>query len=79
MLITTLTTTLAFLGGLGATEAVLIFLAIVFLFGAKKIPELARGLGRGIREFKDATKEIKDNIEEGVKNADDSSKTIKSA
>ena len=59
-----------FLGGLGATEAVLIFLAIVFLFGAKKIPELARGLGKGIREFKDATKEIKDNIDEGIKNSD---------
>lgn len=71
--------TLAFLGGLGATEAVLIFLAIVFLFGAKKIPELARGLGRGIREFKDATKEIKDNIEEGIKNTDDTSKQVKSA
>ncbi len=76
---TTLTTTLAFLGGLGATEAVLIFLAIVFLFGAKKIPELAKGLGKGIREFKDATKEIKDNIEEGVKHTDETTKTVKSA
>jgi len=79
MFITTLTTTLAFLGGLGATEAVLIFLAIVFLFGAKKIPELAKGLGKGIREFKDATKEMKDNIEEGVKNADETAKSVKSA
>ena len=61
-----LTITLAFLGGIGATEAVLIFCAIVFLFGAKKIPELAKGLGKGLREFKDATKEIKDNIEEGI-------------
>ncbi|TAF78173.1 MAG: twin-arginine translocase TatA/TatE family subunit [Bacteroidetes bacterium] len=62
----TLTTTFTFLGGIGATEAILIFCAIVFLFGAKKIPELARGLGKGIREFKDATKEIKDNIQEGI-------------
>ncbi|MDX2190694.1 MAG: twin-arginine translocase TatA/TatE family subunit [Bacteroidota bacterium] len=62
--------TLLFLGGIGATEAILIFCAIVFLFGAKKIPELARGLGKGIREFKDATKEIKDNIEEGIKTSD---------
>lgn len=61
-----LTTTFAFLGGLGATEAILIFCAIVFLFGAKKIPELARGLGKGIREFKDASKEIKDNIQESI-------------
>lgn len=73
-----LVATLAFLGGLGATEAVLIFLAIVFLFGAKKIPELARGLGKGIREFKDATKEIKDNIEEGVRNTEDTAKQVKS-
>ena len=73
-----LATTLVFLGGLGATEAVLIFLAIVFLFGAKKIPELARGLGKGIREFKDATKEIKDNIEEGVRNNEDAAKQVKS-
>ena len=58
---------LAFLGGLGATEAILIFCAIVFLFGAKKIPELARGLGKGIREFKDASKEIKDNLEDGLR------------
>lgn len=63
-----MTSSFLFLGGIGATEAVLIFVAIVFLFGAKKIPELARGLGKGIREFKDATKEIKDNIEEGINN-----------
>ena len=39
----------------------------LLLFGANKIPELARGLGRGIREFKEATKEIKDEIESGTK------------
>ena len=42
-----------------------IVLVLVIFFGAKRIPELARGLGKGIREFKDATKEIKDEIEEG--------------
>jgi sec-independent protein translocase protein TatA len=36
-------------------------------FGAKKIPEIARGMGKGIREFKDATKEIKSEIDEGSK------------
>lgn len=51
----------------GGWELVIIVLVIVLLFGAKKIPELARGLGRGIREFKDATKEIKSEIEESVK------------
>lgn len=57
----------AFLGGLGGWEVMLILVAILLLFGAKRIPELARGLGRGIREFKDATKEIKDELEEGIK------------
>jgi sec-independent protein translocase protein TatA len=62
----TLTTIFAFLGNLGGPEIFLIVLFVLIFFGAKKIPELARGLGRGIREFKDATKEIKDEIEEGV-------------
>ena len=56
-----------FLSGLGGWEILLILLVLLIFFGARKIPELARGLGRGIREFKDATKEIKDEIEEGVK------------
>ncbi|MGD1842501.1 MAG: twin-arginine translocase TatA/TatE family subunit [Thermonemataceae bacterium] len=53
--------------GLSPGEIFVIILALVLLFGAKKIPELARGLGKGIREFKDATKEIKHNIEESTK------------
>ncbi len=51
----------------GGWELVIIVLVIILLFGAKKIPELAKGLGRGIREFKDASKEIKDEIEDGIK------------
>ncbi|OKL42178.1 Sec-independent protein translocase subunit TatA/TatB [Pontibacter flavimaris] len=62
-----------FIGGLGGTEVILILFAILLLFGAKRIPELAKGLGRGIREFKDATKEIKSDIENSVK--DDSTTT----
>jgi len=57
----------AFISGLGGWEILLILLFLLIFFGAKKIPELAKGLGKGIREFKDATKEIKDEIEEGVK------------
>jgi sec-independent protein translocase protein TatA len=62
-----MTNVLGFIGGLGGTEVMLIVLAILLLFGAKKIPELARGLGKGIREFKDATKEIKSDIENSAK------------
>ncbi len=61
-----------FIGGLGGTEILLLLFVVLLLFGAKKIPELARGLGKGIREFKDATKEIKNELEESVK--DDSKK-----
>ncbi|MCF6361017.1 MAG: twin-arginine translocase TatA/TatE family subunit [Cyclobacteriaceae bacterium] len=57
---------LAFLGSLGGFEIFVIIFALLLLFGAKKIPELARGMGKGIREFKDATKEIKDDIEKGL-------------
>ena len=53
--------------GLGWNEILLILFLVIILFGAKKIPELARGMGRGIREFKDATKEIKSEIENSVK------------
>ena len=49
----------------GWTEMLIIALFIIIFFGAKKIPEIARGMGKGIREFKDATKEIKSEINEG--------------
>ena len=47
---------------LGPWEIVLILLVIVLIFGGKKIPELARGLGKGLREFKKTTREIKDEV-----------------
>ncbi len=46
------------MGSLGPFEIILIFLVILLIFGAKRIPEIARGLGKGIREFKDATTDI---------------------
>ena len=49
--------------GLGPTEIFLILLAVLILFGANKIPEFARGLGRGIREFKDAANNVQKDIE----------------
>jgi sec-independent protein translocase protein TatA len=56
------TTVFAFLGDLGGTEILLILVVILLLFGAKRIPDLARGLGKGMREFKDAAKGMKDDI-----------------
>lgn len=45
------------MGPIGFSEMLIIFFIIVLLFGAKKLPELAKGLGKGLREFKQATKE----------------------
>jgi len=46
--------------GLGIQELIVIFLIIMVLFGAKKLPEMGKGLGRGIREFKRATESAMD-------------------
>jgi len=62
--------TLLFIGNLGGGEWLLILLAIVFLFGGRKIPELMRGIGQGVREFNEAKKSVKDQIEEGMKSKD---------
>ncbi len=48
---------------LGTTEIVVILLVVLILFGAKKIPEFAKGLGKGLKEFKDAKNDIKDSID----------------
>ena len=55
---------------LGGPEVILILVAVLLLFGAKRIPELAKGLGKGIREFKDASREIKREIDSEVKALD---------
>ena len=47
---------LGFLGGMGGSEIFLIILVLLLFFGAKRIPELAKGLGKGIKEFKDASR-----------------------
>ncbi|MEK7671864.1 MAG: twin-arginine translocase TatA/TatE family subunit, partial [Bacteroidota bacterium] len=62
------------MGNMGAVEWVLIILAVVLLFGAKKIPELAKGLGQGIREFKKASREIQNGVEDEVKKIDETVK-----
>lgn len=53
--------------GLGTPEIVLIVIAIVLLFGGKKIPELMRGIGKGIREFNAAKNNIETEIKDGMR------------
>lgn len=57
-----MTNSLAFIGGLGGPEIAVIFVVVLLLFGAKKIPELARGLGKSMGEFKRARDEFEDEI-----------------
>lgn len=56
---------------IGTSELMFILIVAVFLFGGKKLPELARGLGRGIREFKDASEGIKREIADQINNFED--------
>lgn len=57
-----------FIGGIGGSELLLIVFVLLLLFGGKKLPELMKGLGRGIRDFKDAvsseTEQIKEMVED---------------
>ena len=51
----------------GGSEWILIIIVVLLMFGGKKIPELMRGIGRGMREFNDAKNNVKSEIEEGMK------------
>ncbi len=53
---------LAFIGGLGLSEVLVIALVVLLFFGGKKIPELMKGLGKGVRSFKDGMKEVESGI-----------------
>lgn len=54
----------------GGSEWILIVIVVLLMFGGKKIPELMRGIGRGMREFTDAKNNVKNEIEEGMKEKD---------
>ena len=56
-------TILLFLGGIGMQEILLIGVIVLIFFGARKIPEFMKGLGKGVREFKDGVKEIKGDLD----------------
>lgn len=57
-------------GGLGTTEVIIIAIFVLVFFGAKRIPELARGLGQGIKEFRQASRDIKKEIEDSSRDID---------
>lgn len=61
--------------GLGTSETILIIAALLLLFGGKKIPELMRGIGQGVREFNTAKSNIKQEIEAGMKDKPASTET----
>ncbi|MBN2742632.1 sec-independent protein translocase protein TatA [Breznakibacter xylanolyticus] len=60
-------TTLLFIGGLGMQEIFFILLIVLLLFGGKKIPELMRGLGKGVRSFKEGMNGIESELKSDVK------------
>ncbi|UCD93994.1 MAG: twin-arginine translocase TatA/TatE family subunit [Candidatus Zixiibacteriota bacterium] len=60
--------------GLGPWELALIFLVILLLFGAKRLPDIAQGLGKGIREFKRAVKDTQDEIKTNMNETEKKSK-----
>lgn len=62
--------TLLFLGNLGTGELIIIALAILLLFGGKKIPELMKGIGKGIRGFKEGLNNLEEDIKTGTKSDD---------
>lgn len=57
----------------GGMEWIIIFLGILLLFGGRKIPELMKGIGKGIREFNSAKDKVRDSLEEGMKEGDQKS------
>ncbi|NCI48850.1 twin-arginine translocase TatA/TatE family subunit [Sediminibacterium roseum] len=63
------------MGNLGFQEILLIAVVVLVLFGGRKIPEFMRGLGKGIREFNDAKSNVKKELEEGMKEKDQTTTT----
>ena len=63
------------MGSIGGQELFLILLLVLVFFGAKKLPELAKGLGQGIREFRKAAKDVQDEVEKETKKLDEKNDT----
>ena len=63
------------LGVLGTQEIIIILVIVLLLFGGRKIPELMKGLGRGVREFNDAKNNVRKEIEDNVNNVSSANET----
>ena len=72
ILLESLNFTKILLGAIGSWQIALIVLAILLLFGGRKLPELAKGLGLGLREFKNASRDIKKEVEDAADDIKDS-------
>ena len=59
---------------LGPWEIIIIFVVILLVFGGRKLPELAKGLGEGIKEFKKATSDIKDEVDNAISDKESAKK-----
>ncbi len=67
-------TTTLFIGGIGMQEVLLIALVVLLFFGGKKIPELMKGLGKGVRSFKEGMNDIEKDIKDTKDTADEDKK-----
>ena len=67
-------TTTLFIGGIGMQEVLLIALVVLLFFGGKKIPELMKGLGKGVRSFKEGMNDIEKDIKDPKDTADEEKK-----
>ncbi len=63
---------------IGVPELLIVLVIALIIFGPRKLPELGRSLGRGIREFRSATKEVKEQVAEGLLNEEEKSDKVAS-
>ncbi len=68
---------LLLLGGLGTGEIIIIALIVLLLFGGKKIPELMKGIGKGVKNFKDGLKDVEDEIKSDINTTNDKQDSVK--
>ena len=65
------------MGSIGTQELIIILIIVLLLFGAKRIPEIARSMGQGIREFKKATKDISHEVNSSIREDEERDRTTK--